>query len=196
LSAVLVVAVLLLSIPVVASPREASPVELGQLLVPQILTAASGPTSQRSPDSEELTVGVLASQTDPLEDEDRTCSDFSSQADAQLVLETDASDPFGLDLDLDGIACETPLVAPADRDAARERRAEREGRDREQSSEAATPVEGVPQDVDCVDFAFQEDAQAVYDHTPEDPHNLDPSGDGFACSSLPSRAAGAEDTNG
>ena len=26
-----------------------------------------------------------------------------------------------------------------------------------------------------------------YDRTPGDPYNLDPSGDGFACSSLPSR---------
>jgi len=38
-----------------------------------------------------------------------------------------------------------------------------------------------------MDFAFQEDAQIVYDRIPGDPYNLDPSGDGFACASLPSR---------
>ena len=42
------------------------------------------------------------------------------------------------------------------------------------------------EDFDCVDFEFQEEAQAVYVGDPSDPYNLDPSGDGFACSSLPS----------
>jgi hypothetical protein len=37
---------------------------------------------------------------------DRNCSDFSTQADAQSVLDADPSDPNHLDADHDGIACE------------------------------------------------------------------------------------------
>ena len=44
----------------------------------------------------------------------------------------------------------------------------------------------IKEDFDCVDFEFQEEAQKVYDQDPSDPYNLDPSGDGVACSSLPS----------
>ena len=51
-------------------------------------------------------------------------------------------------------------------------------------------------DLDCTDFAFQEDAQAVYDQDTSDPHGLDgpvgPTSDGVAgvaCESLPHRVA-------
>ncbi len=44
----------------------------------------------------------------------------------------------------------------------------------------------IQEDFDCVDFEFQEEAQEVFDQDPTDPYNLDPNGDGFACSSLPS----------
>jgi hypothetical protein len=43
------------------------------------------------------------------------------------------------------------------------------------------------EDLDCIDFQYQEDAQAIYNLDPSDPFNLDPNKDGFACSSLPSR---------
>lgn len=49
----------------------------------------------------------------------------------------------------------------------------------------------------CDDFQYQEEAQAVYDEDPSDPHGLDgPVGDessgtpGIACESLPSRGGG------
>jgi excalibur calcium-binding domain-containing protein len=54
---------------------------------------------------------------------------------------------------------------------------------------AATSVRRVLEDVDCIDFQFQEDAQIVLDLDPSDPYNLDPNHDGIACSSLPHRAA-------
>ncbi|MCW2677503.1 MAG: uncharacterized protein JWR70_2543 [Modestobacter sp.] len=38
---------------------------------------------------------------------DLNCSDFTTQAEAQAVLDQDRSDPNGLDRDKDGIACET-----------------------------------------------------------------------------------------
>lgn len=120
---------------------------------------------------------------------DLTCSDFADQAEAQSVIDADPSDPHGLDLDLDGIACETPFITPVDPGATDEDRATRRA-GRASRRVAATPTPAVQpdqQDIDCVDFAFQEDAQVVYDRTPGDPYNLDPSGDGFACGSLPSR---------
>ena len=45
---------------------------------------------------------------------DLSCSDFASQAEAQVAFDADPSDPHGLDLDLDGTACETPFVVPAE----------------------------------------------------------------------------------
>ena len=98
------------------------------------------------------------------DENDLTCGDFASQAEAQAAFDADPSDPHGLDLDLDGVACETPFVVTA-----------------------ATPEPLNGRAVNCIDFAFQEDAQVVYDRIPGDPYNLDPSGDGLACASLPSR---------
>lgn len=46
--------------------------------------------------------------------------------------------------------------------------------------------------LNCGDFEFQEDAQAVYDADPSDPHGLDGSdNDGIACESLPPRGSAA-----
>ena len=105
-----------------------------------------------------------------------TCSDFTNQAEAQVAFDAEPSDPHGLDLDLDGIACETPYLTPVVEPVRVE----------------ANPVVASPAPLDgravnCVDFAFQEDAQVFYDRIPGDPYNLDPSGDGYACANLPSR---------
>jgi hypothetical protein len=118
---------------------------------------------------------------------DLTCSDFATPGEAQLVLGADSSDPHGLDVDLDGIACEAPFVVPVDTSGAAldDRSARREERPAARDSPPPTVMPG--QDVDCIDFDFQEEAQVVYDHIVGDPFNLDPSGDGFACSSLPAR---------
>jgi hypothetical protein len=40
-------------------------------------------------------------------------------------------------------------------------------------------------ELDCVDFATQEEAQAVYDQDPSDPNMLDGDKDGVACENLP-----------
>jgi hypothetical protein len=48
--------------------------------------------------------------------QDKDCSDFSSQAEAQAEFNSDPSDPHGLDADNDDIACESlggPAAAPA-----------------------------------------------------------------------------------
>ncbi len=55
------------------------------------------------------------------------------------------------------------------------------------------PAGGVPhtgRDLDCRDFTYQEEAQAVYDADPSDPFRLDGNGDGEACESLPRRSSG------
>ncbi|WP_410629509.1 excalibur calcium-binding domain-containing protein [Amycolatopsis sp. cmx-4-83] len=52
------------------------------------------------------------------------------------------------------------------------------------SAQLATPLAA---DVDCPDFQYQEDAQAVLDATPGDPNHLDADNDGIACESLPHR---------
>jgi hypothetical protein len=49
-------------------------------------------------------------------------------------------------------------------------------------------------DLNCSDFATQEQAQAVYDQNPSDPNNLDSDNDGIVCESLTSGGSGqAED---
>ncbi|MFF9809544.1 excalibur calcium-binding protein [Streptomyces coeruleorubidus] len=56
----------------------------------------------------------------------------------------------------------------------------------------AGPAHAQP-DLDCRHFAFQEDAQAVFDADPSDPHRLDEDqgrDDGIACEVLPRRGDG------
>lgn len=53
------------------------------------------------------------------------------------------------------------------------------------SAQLATPLAA---DLNCSDFKYQEDAQAVYDQDPSDPNGLDGNPkDGIACESLPHR---------
>ncbi|WP_093797323.1 hypothetical protein [Streptomyces sp. Wb2n-11] len=58
---------------------------------------------------------------------------------------------------------------------------------------ASVQLSGVSQaqvDLDCRDFAFQEEAQAEFDRDPSDPNRLDEDqgpDDGIACEALPSR---------
>jgi len=102
-----------------------------------------------------------------------TCVDYT-QEEAQDILDEDPSDPENLDPDGDGIACEAEELGGR----AREREVEPEEEDR--------GLAAAPEDLDCADFTFQEEAQLVFDNVAGDPYNLDPNGDGFACSSLPS----------
>ncbi|CAL9379117.1 excalibur calcium-binding protein [Streptomyces sp. enrichment culture] len=53
------------------------------------------------------------------------------------------------------------------------------------------------QDLDCADFAFQEDAQAQFDRDRGDPHRLDEdqgADDGIACEALPRRGGATAPT--
>jgi hypothetical protein len=50
----------------------------------------------------------------------------------------------------------------------------------------ASPVLAQTSDVDCADYATQEQAQAVYNADPSDPNGLDADDDGIACETLAS----------
>jgi hypothetical protein len=125
-----------------------------------------------------------------------TCADFGTAEDAQAAFDADPEGLADLDADGNGIACEelqepTPEAdAAAGTQPARERRRNRQNQDEEPVPTEVVIDEPKPvriqEDFDCVDFEFQEEAQEVYDQDPSDPYNLDPSGDGVACSSLPS----------
>jgi hypothetical protein len=205
------------------------------------------------------------------------CADFATQADAQAALDQNPSDPYDLDPNHNGVACEELLPngqeqavsdqqpAKADKQAANSKQsgnqssnqsgsqsakqsakrqraaptptpqpvsdatpnkpnnANKQKKARQQqpaadstavpsdaalpaaataaaalSDLAATPqavaaggLKSVKQDYDCIDFQYQEDAQAVLDQDPSDPYNLDPNKDGVACSSLPYRGSAA-----
>ncbi|MDF3142253.1 MULTISPECIES: hypothetical protein [unclassified Streptomyces] len=56
----------------------------------------------------------------------------------------------------------------------------------------AAPIAHAQSDLDCGDFAFQEDAQAQFNRDPDDHHRLDEDrgrDDGVACEDLPRRDA-------
>ena len=125
-----------------------------------------------------------------------TCADFATAEEAQAAFDGDPEGLADLDPNGDGIACEElltlePTAEPTGNAQAREVRR----RNRRNQAEEPAPTEVVidepttvriGEDFDCVEFEFQEEAQVVYDEDPTDPYNLDPSGDGIACSSLPS----------
>jgi len=87
-----------------------------------------------------LTFGSATVQANDLEEacgecaatDDCDCDDFATQADAQTCLDADATDPFELDDDDDGIACEG---LAADAEAADEEEADEEVADEEEADE-------------------------------------------------------------
>lgn len=103
---------------------------------------------------------------------DVDCSDFTTQEEAQAVLDANPNDPNYLDGEGDGVACESLPSAPP-------------------SAPAPPSPESTPTgDLDCADFATQEETQATLDADPSDPHGLDGEGDGVPCESLPSGSPG------
>jgi micrococcal nuclease len=99
---------------------------------------------------------------------DRDCGDFQSQAEAQAELERDPSDPQNLDGDGDGVACETYPYGDS----------------------GGTGGGG---DLDCADFATQQEAQAELERDLSDPNGLDADNDGIACEELAGNGGGRGD---
>jgi hypothetical protein len=135
-------------------------------------------------------------QATPDETPAKTCADFKTAEKAQAAFDKNPEGLANLDADGNGIACEELISSDtqAEPTATPEPNKKRRANRRNEASEP-TPTEVVidepktvriQEDFDCVDFDFQEEAQAVLDEDRSDPFNLDPSGDGVACSSLPS----------
>lgn len=104
----------------------------------------------------------------PLAAQGVSCTSFASRAAAQAALAANPTVAAMLDADRDGRACEDILdPEPGD------------GEDRA----AGTGLTGA--DIDCADLVSQPVAQRILDRNRNDPFNLDPNGDGIACSSLP-----------
>ena len=114
-----------------------------------------------------LTMLILAPTALAQDGADLDCSDFATQQEAQAVFNQDPSDPNNLDADDDGMACETLPDGTMEDDAA--------------NGNGATNGNGTTEDLDCVDFATQEAAQANLNANPSDPNNLDADDDGIAC---------------
>jgi micrococcal nuclease len=113
--------------------------------------------------------------SEPAPGADLDCSNFATRAQAQAKLLP--GDPYGLDSDSDGEACEELPAWP--------------GRDSGSAGRNPAPRGGRPpgpadSDYDCSDFETQAQAQRVYNADPSDPNGLDgyPE-DGEACESLP-----------
>jgi predicted metalloprotease len=97
-----------------------------------------------------------------------SCASFASRAAAQAALAANPTVAAMLDTDHDGRACED-ILDPEPGDG--------------QGGAAGTGLTGA--DIDCADLASQPIAQRILERNPSDPFNLDPNGDGIACSSLP-----------
>lgn len=58
------------------------------------------------------------------------------------------------------------------------------------------PAAMAQEDLNCDDFDTQEEAQAILDEDPSDPHGLDADDDGIACEDLPSQDGEGTDDDG
>lgn len=140
--------------------------------------------------------------------EDLDCKDFATQEQAQTALDSDSSDPNGLDgNDHDGIACEslphagtseqaaTPTTAPSLPAAPAQPATPPQPAMPAQPATPtlttppapATPLAPEPPvraDRNCPDFSSRDEAQAVFDADPSDPERLDTDNDGVACEAL------------
>jgi len=120
------------------------------------------------------TTGIACDGASPPPDEpptttaDLDCADFATQQEAQAELERDPSDPSNLDGDGDGVACETYPY----------------------SDSGGTGGGG---DLDCADFATQQEAQAELERDLSDPNGLDADKDGIACEELAGNGGGGGD---
>jgi hypothetical protein len=70
-------------------------------------SAAKPAPIQKSVETTPKPTPVQAANLPACTKSDCNCSDFATQADAQKVLKAFPNDPFGLDRDSDGIACES-----------------------------------------------------------------------------------------
>ena len=120
------------------------------------------------------------------------CSDFDTQQQAQAYFEANnpQADPDGLDADGDLVACESlpsgaaedgTMMGGSSVDPFEEAIDDSSGTAGGGGFGTAATGNGDIEDLDCVDFATQEAAQANLNANPSDPNNLDADDDGIAC---------------
>lgn len=162
----------------------------------ELAQTAEDERAQREADREARRAARQAGEEDAAQSEDifaLTCADFPTQEEAQVAFDEDPEGMAALDEDGNGIACEELIVeetAEPTEDETREERRNRRNSDQQDEEAPETVIDeprrgAVREDLDCIDFQFQEEAQVIFDQDSSDPFNLDPNGDSFACSSLP-----------
>ncbi|WP_425440477.1 excalibur calcium-binding domain-containing protein [Prauserella shujinwangii] len=110
--------------------------------------------------------------------DDYDCGDFTYQEEAQQVFDSVPGDPYRLDANGDGVACEDLPSKPKPKPEPKPQ-PEPAPSTQDNPAPAATDT-----DKDCRDFASQDEAQAVLDADPSDPHRIDGDNDGIACEAL------------
>ncbi len=124
-------------------------------------TLPGAPSGSLTPESEDIETASLTSK----------CSDFKIWEEAQAFFLSHGgpvSDPYGLDMDGNGIPCQSLIGAPT-------------------PTPTITPTPTPIQDRNCSDFDTWLEAQAFFESEggpASDMHHLDRDGDGVACQSL------------
>lgn len=104
---------------------------------------------------------------------DLDCSDFATQEDAQAALAADPSDPYGLDEDFDGQACDG--LASSDQYELPDPDPDPSFSPTPSAPSSPSPSQPSGGDIDCADV------NGPIPTPPGDPNNLDGDGDGLAC---------------
>lgn len=146
-----------------------------------LFAGASNDVASASSTSASASASATPEASESSSTADMDCSDFTTQAAAQAALDT--GDPYGLDEDGDGTACETlagndQYEAP-DQYGTSDPDPDREGsygrRPGRQTGPSSDPVPSGGGDIDCDEF------DGPISTPPGDPNNLDGDGDGLAC---------------
>jgi hypothetical protein len=142
-------------------------------------SSASASASSSATASPEETSAPPEASPESNASEDLDCSDFDSRVEAQATYNQDPSDPYGLDADGDGVACEWD----SDGVSTPSPSGEPYPRTSDHSSTRPDPSKnsGSSRDLDCDDFSSQAEAQATLEDDPSDPYGLDADNDGKAC---------------
>jgi micrococcal nuclease len=116
---------------------------------------------------------------------DRDCSDFATQSEAQRFFEGEGgpgTDPHGLDADNDGIACEGSQLPPSATPPPPPAPTQPSSGGNCHPSYPDVCIPPPPPDLDCDDISYR-DFRVLHDGHDHDPHGLDNDGDGKGCES-------------
>lgn len=150
-----------------ALPSESQPPVVPQIIDPLPSSPSVTPTWPSIPMPSYPSPSTL-----PSVQPDYDCADFQTQGEAQMFfMASGLRDPYGLDSDHDGIACESlPKQGPGEK----------------VSIPTVPNVPATQPGFNCANFSSQSEAQMIFDLSgPGDPYHLDGDHDGQACEDLP-----------